>query len=102
VLTAVIAGAATPGGPVVGFSIGAVALRAGGGSPQVLAYVVAWRCSPFSGCCSGKSRSCRRVSFGFEPRFPFRSVSGRRHRHGDRQALRPLTGEGFGNGQFEK
>jgi hypothetical protein len=42
VLTAVIAGAATPGGPVVGFSIGAVALRAGGGSPQVLAYVVAW------------------------------------------------------------
>jgi hypothetical protein len=31
VLTAVIAGAATPGGPVVGFSIGAVALKAGGG-----------------------------------------------------------------------
>jgi hypothetical protein len=27
---------------VVGFSIGAVALRADGGSPQVLAYVVAW------------------------------------------------------------
>ena len=27
VLTAVVAGAATPGGPVVGFSIGAVALR---------------------------------------------------------------------------
>ena len=42
VLTAVIAGAATPGGPVVGFSIGAVALKAGGGSPQVIAYVVAW------------------------------------------------------------
>jgi len=39
VLTAVIAGAATPGGPVVGFSIGAVA---GGGTPQVIAYVVAW------------------------------------------------------------
>jgi hypothetical protein len=42
VLTAVIAGAATPGGPVVGFSIGAVALKAGGGPPQVTAYVVAW------------------------------------------------------------
>ena len=42
VLTAVIAGAATPGGPVIGFSIGAVALKAGGGAPQVIAYVVAW------------------------------------------------------------
>jgi len=42
VLTAVIAGAATPGGPVVGFSIGAVALKAGGGTPQVIAYVIAW------------------------------------------------------------
>jgi hypothetical protein len=42
VLTAVIAGAATPGGPVIGFSIGAVALKSGGGAPQVLAYVVAW------------------------------------------------------------
>jgi hypothetical protein len=42
VATAVLAGAATPGGPVVGFSIGAVALKAGGGSPQVLAYVIAW------------------------------------------------------------
>jgi hypothetical protein len=42
VLAAVVAGAATPGGPVVGFSIGAVALKSGGGSPQVIAYVVAW------------------------------------------------------------
>ena len=42
ILTAVVAGAATPGGPVIGFSIGAVALKAGGGTPQVLAYVVAW------------------------------------------------------------
>ena len=42
VLVAVIAGAATPGGPVVGFSIGAVALKAGGGPPQVTAYVIAW------------------------------------------------------------
>jgi len=42
VATAVVAGGATPGGPVIGFSIGAVALKAGGGAPQVLAYVVAW------------------------------------------------------------
>jgi len=42
VLTATIAGAATPGGPVVGFSIGAVALQVGGGTPQVVAYVIAW------------------------------------------------------------
>jgi uncharacterized membrane protein YraQ (UPF0718 family) len=42
VLTAVVAGAATPGGPVVGFSIGAVALKSGGGAPQVIAYVIAW------------------------------------------------------------
>src|ERR1700754_5056311 len=42
VATAVVAGASSPGGPVVGFSIGAVALKSGGGSPQVLAYVIAW------------------------------------------------------------
>ena len=42
VATAVLAGAATPGGPVVGFSIGAVALKSGAGTPQVIAYVVAW------------------------------------------------------------
>jgi uncharacterized membrane protein YraQ (UPF0718 family) len=42
VLTATIAGAATPGGPVVGFSLGAVALKAGAGTPQVIAYVIAW------------------------------------------------------------
>ena len=42
VLTGVIAGAATPGGPVVGFSLGAVALKAGGGPPQIIAYVIAW------------------------------------------------------------
>ena len=42
ILTAVIAGAATPGGPVIGFSIGAVALKSGGGAPQIIAYVVAW------------------------------------------------------------
>ena len=42
VLTATVAGGLTPGGPVVGFSIAAVALKVGGGSPQVIAYVVAW------------------------------------------------------------
>jgi uncharacterized membrane protein YraQ (UPF0718 family) len=42
VLAAVIAGAVTPGGPVVGFSIGAVALKSSAGAPQVIAYVVAW------------------------------------------------------------
>ena len=42
VAAAVVAGAATPGGPVIGFSIGAVALKSGGGAPQVMAYVVAW------------------------------------------------------------
>ena len=42
VATAVVAGAATPGGPVIGFSIGTVALKSGGGVPQVVAYVVAW------------------------------------------------------------
>ena len=42
VLVATIAGGLTPGGPVVGFSIGAVALKVGGGAPQVIAYVVAW------------------------------------------------------------
>jgi len=42
VAAAVLAGAATPGGPGVGFSIGAVALKSGGGAPQVLAYVIAW------------------------------------------------------------
>lgn len=42
VLMATIAGAATPGGPVIGFSLGAVALKSGAGSPQVIAYVVAW------------------------------------------------------------
>ena len=42
VLTATIAGGLTPGGPVVGFSIAAVALKVGGGPPQVVAYVIAW------------------------------------------------------------
>jgi hypothetical protein len=42
VLAATVAGALTPGGPVIGFSIGAVALKVGGGTPQVIAYVISW------------------------------------------------------------
>ena len=39
---ATVAGALTPGGPVVGFSIGAAALKSGAGAPQVIAYTIAW------------------------------------------------------------
>ena len=39
---AVLGGFLTPGGPVVGFSIGAAALKGGAGAPQVIAYVTAW------------------------------------------------------------
>jgi uncharacterized membrane protein YraQ (UPF0718 family) len=39
---AVIGGAFTPGGPVIGFSIGSAALKGGAGVPQVIAYTTAW------------------------------------------------------------
>jgi len=39
---ATLGGALTPGGPVVGFSIGAAALKSGAGAPQVIAYSTAW------------------------------------------------------------
>jgi len=42
VTIATIGGAATSGGPVVGFSVAAAALKGGGGAPQVIAYLVAW------------------------------------------------------------
>ncbi|MGH6665220.1 MAG: hypothetical protein ACREB2_10010 [Pseudolabrys sp.] len=42
VLIATLGGALTPGGPVVGFSIGAAALKGGAGVPQVIAYSTAW------------------------------------------------------------
>jgi hypothetical protein len=42
VAVATIAGALTPGGPVVGFSLGAAALKSGAGAPQVIAYSTAW------------------------------------------------------------
>ena len=41
-LVATIAGALTPGGPVVGFAIATAALKSGAGAPQVIAYTVAW------------------------------------------------------------
>ena len=42
VAIAIVGGAFTPGGPVVGFSIGAAAIKSGAGAPQVIAYVTAW------------------------------------------------------------
>jgi hypothetical protein len=42
VAIATLGGAATSGGPVVGFSIAAAALKGGGGAPQIIAYVTAW------------------------------------------------------------
>lgn len=39
---ATVGGALTPGGPVVGFAIGAAALKGGAGAPQVIAYTTAW------------------------------------------------------------
>lgn len=42
VAVATIAGALTPGGPVVGYSLGAAALKAGAGVPQITAYVTGW------------------------------------------------------------
>jgi len=42
VIVATLGGALTPGGPVVGFAIGAAALKSGAGAPQVIAYSTAW------------------------------------------------------------
>lgn len=42
VTAAAIAGALTPGGPVVGFALGAAAFKAGAGLPQVVAFVTGW------------------------------------------------------------
>jgi hypothetical protein len=39
---AALAGALTPGGPVVGFALATTALKSGAGAPQVIAYSVAW------------------------------------------------------------
>ena len=37
-----LTGVLTPGGPVVGFAVGAAALKGGAGAPQVIAYSTAW------------------------------------------------------------
>jgi hypothetical protein len=42
IVIATVAGAMTPGGPVVGFAIAAAALKGGAGAPQVIAYSTAW------------------------------------------------------------
>jgi uncharacterized membrane protein YraQ (UPF0718 family) len=42
VTLAALAGALTPGGPVVGFALGAAALKAGAGLPQVMSFVTGW------------------------------------------------------------
>jgi uncharacterized membrane protein YraQ (UPF0718 family) len=42
VAIAALAGALTPGGPVVGFALGAAALKSGAGLPQVMAFVTGW------------------------------------------------------------
>jgi uncharacterized membrane protein YraQ (UPF0718 family) len=39
---AFVGGMFTPGGPVIGFSVGAAALKGGAGTPQVIAYTIAW------------------------------------------------------------
>jgi hypothetical protein len=41
-MIATAAGALTPGGPVVGFAVGVSALKSGAGTPQVVAYLIAW------------------------------------------------------------
>jgi uncharacterized membrane protein YraQ (UPF0718 family) len=42
ILIATVIGACTPGGAVVGFAIGAAALKGGAGAPQVIAFTTAW------------------------------------------------------------
>lgn len=42
IVVATLAGALTPGGPVLGFAIAAAALKGGAGAPQVIAYSTAW------------------------------------------------------------
>ena len=73
VLTAVIAGGLTPGGPVVGFSIAAVALKVGGGPPQVIAYVIAWALFAFQRLILGEipSMPARFVWFRAAVSLPF-------------------------------
>ena len=41
-LIAAVAGALTPGGPVIGFALATTALKSGAGAPQVIVYNIAW------------------------------------------------------------
>jgi uncharacterized membrane protein YraQ (UPF0718 family) len=45
---AALAGALTPGGPVVGYALGAAALKAGADMAQVMAYVTGWSLLTFN------------------------------------------------------
>lgn len=47
-MLASLAGALTPGGPVVGFALGAASLKAGADLAQVVAYVTAWSLFTFN------------------------------------------------------
>jgi uncharacterized membrane protein YraQ (UPF0718 family) len=47
-MLAALAGALTPGGPVVGYALGAAALKAGADLSQVMAYVTAWSLLTFN------------------------------------------------------
>ncbi|MCS3761932.1 hypothetical protein GGE24_003939 [Bradyrhizobium centrosematis] len=89
VATAVVAGAATPGGPVVGFSIGTVAAEvgrrgaAGGGLCRRLGPVRLPAGDPMGNPVhAGPVRLVPLCRLGAVP------VRGGRDRHGDRQALR--------------
>ena len=42
VAVASLAGALTPGGPMIGFAVGIAALKSGAAAPQVVAYTTAW------------------------------------------------------------
>ena len=79
---------------MVGFSIGAVALKAGGGPPQVFAYVIAWALFAFQRLLLWEIpfMPARFVWFRAAVSRPV-SLPGRGHRDGDREALRS---EGFG------
>jgi hypothetical protein len=96
VLTAVIAGAATPGGPVVGFSLGAVALKAGGGAPQVIAYVVAWALFAFQRLLLWEIPFMPARFVWSARRCRCRSRFWLRDRHGDREAVTPGPGSSRG------
>jgi uncharacterized membrane protein YraQ (UPF0718 family) len=47
-MLATLAGALTPGGPVVGYALGAAAIKAGADLSQVMAYVTAWSLLTFN------------------------------------------------------